>query len=61
MFGLNPSSDILAHLGGFVSGLFFGGILSLAPEAQLQKRRTNLACFGVLLGIMTLTWALALR
>jgi len=60
LFGFSPGSDILAHFGGFVAGLVLGAILSLINE-QNQKSRTNHLAFALVLGTITVTWALALR
>ena len=61
MFGVNPTSDVLAHLGGFLAGLVFGGILSLLPERTLHGTGVNAVLLFVLIGIIALTWTLALR
>ena len=61
LFGLDPGSDILAHFGGFVAGLLFGAVLSLAPEAKLQRNETNTVAFVCLTLIIAVTWVLALR
>jgi membrane associated rhomboid family serine protease len=61
LFGFSPGSDIFAHLGGFLAGLVFGAALSLATEAKLQVKRLNIAALVVTLGIIAVTWGLALR
>ena len=61
LFGFSPGSDIFAHLGGFVGGLVFGAVLSLAPETALRKSRLNVAAFVVVAVTMAVTWVLALR
>lgn len=61
LFGLDPSSDVLAHFGGFLAGLAFGAVLSLVPEARLQSRELNAALLVVLAATIALTWGLALR
>jgi membrane associated rhomboid family serine protease len=60
LFGLKPGSDILAHLGGFLGGVFFGGLLAFLPEEKLQRRTLNVAAVVALAGIIALTWSLAL-
>jgi membrane associated rhomboid family serine protease len=60
MFGLNPSSDILAHFGGFISGIFFGLLLSAFPEKKLHIPWINSFCFALLLLLLSITWSLAL-
>jgi membrane associated rhomboid family serine protease len=61
LFGFSPGSDIFAHLGGFMAGLVFGAILSLASEKKLHNPRLNLPAFLAVLTIMAVTWVLALR
>ena len=61
LFGVDPSSDILAHLGGFLAGLAFGALLSCVPENSLQNDKLNLVLLLLLAAIITLTWYLALR
>ena len=60
LLGFNPASDVLAHVGGFVWGCFFGGVLAfLCPKMIHQPRTTRMA--GIVLGLMIiLTWWLAL-
>lgn len=61
LFGLNPGSDIMAHLGGFVAGLLFGGLLAIIPERHLQKRLPNFICIAAVVIIIAVTWSCALR
>jgi rhomboid protease GluP len=60
-FGLNPASDIVAHAGGFFSGLIFGLILSWFPEKTLHSPRPNQCALALLIALITSTAALALR
>jgi membrane associated rhomboid family serine protease len=61
LFGFNPSSDIIAHLGGFAAGLIFGAILSFFSEPLLQRPRLNLAAGVITAVTIAVTWGLALR
>lgn len=61
LFGVNPRSDILAHFGGFVSGLALGGGLALVPQARLEKRSLNIWACLLLAGLIVFTWSCALR
>lgn len=61
LFGVDPSSDVLAHLGGFMAGLIFGGALSWFSEEQLRKPVLNWVLMAILAGTIALTWGLALR
>ncbi|MGV3774481.1 MAG: rhomboid family intramembrane serine protease [Verrucomicrobiales bacterium] len=60
LFGLNPSSDIMAHTGGFLGGLFFGTILAFIPEEKLQFKKLNLLALSLLGFLVIGTWALAM-
>ena len=61
LFGLDPGSDVLAHLGGFVAGLVFGAGLSIVPEKTLQQKSVNVVGFVVVAILIAVTWGLALR
>src|SRR5205807_9955793 len=61
LLGLNPASDVLAHLGGFVCGLILGGAMTMVPQKILLGLRANTVCGPVLAGLIALTWALGLR
>ena len=61
LFGLDPGSDVLAHLGGFVAGLFFGALLAFVPEHRLQKNSINVMALAAVGVIIAVTWGLALR
>jgi rhomboid protease GluP len=58
LIGVDPSSDVIGHAGGFVSGLLFGAILSHCTEEFLIKwnRSALLSATGVFLVV----WARAL-
>ncbi len=58
--GLSPGSDLWAHLGGFVSGLLLGALLSLVPRLA-QKTKTNLLGGLLFALLVTIPWWLALR
>ncbi len=59
LLGLAPGTDVLAHLGGFVSGLVLGSILALDPELA-QRSKTNLVCGLVFALLVILPWWRAL-
>jgi hypothetical protein len=50
----------MAHLGGFVSGLVLGALLSLVP-ATAQKPKANLLSGLVFALLVIVPWWLALR
>lgn len=61
LLGFDPASDIIAHVGGFVAGLGFGALISLALKVPSEKPLLNtvsgLACGA----LAAMTWYLALR
>src|ERR1035441_7754541 len=60
LLALTPGTDVMAHLGGFVSGLILGALMNLVP-AIAQKPKTNVLT-GLLLAILAPgPWWLALR
>jgi membrane associated rhomboid family serine protease len=59
--GLNPSSDVIAHIGGFASGLLFGSILALMPAKFAQNKTLDRIAFFFFVTISALVWILALR
>ena len=61
LLGLNPASDITAHLGGFIGGLTLGAVMALVPQKRLLATATNIICGGALAGLIALTWTLALE
>ena len=61
LVGLDPNSDILAHLGGFLSGALFGALLSLLPRKLLDSNLFQGSTMVVFLGFLTMVWMMALR
>jgi membrane associated rhomboid family serine protease len=60
LLGLSPGTDVLAHLGGFLSGLLIGaGLTRFPPPAR--RTAANLACGLVLVLLVLVPWLLALR
>jgi rhomboid protease GluP len=60
LIGVNPSSDVVAHLGGFVGGLALGLLLGLLPERALHHPATSLLTGAITAATLVWTWALAL-
>lgn len=59
LLGLSPESDVLAHLGGFVSGIALGSSLAIAPSLR-QNTRINILS-GIGFGLLVVVpWWLAL-
>jgi membrane associated rhomboid family serine protease len=60
LFALTPGTDVMAHLGGFASGLVLGALLNLVP-AIAQRPKANLLCGLVFALLVIVPWWLALR
>jgi len=61
LLGLDPSTDVVAHAGGFVAGGLLGGLLALVPPARLQHAATEIVSLLLLVTLVGWTWWLALR
>ena len=60
LFGLSPGTDVVAHFGGFLSGLGLGGMaIGLSPRHHRPK--IDLAAAILLVGLVALTSWLAFR
>jgi membrane associated rhomboid family serine protease len=60
LFGLSPGTDVVAHLGGFVSGLLLGTVLTLWPRLA-RSTVSNLLSGGLFSVLVIVPWWLALR
>ncbi len=60
LLGFSPKSDVIAHVGGFVSGLLLG-IVGLKFREVLARSFFNAASFFACVTLVVLTWVLALR
>jgi membrane associated rhomboid family serine protease len=58
LLGLGPGTDVVAHLGGFLSGLLFGAGLAVVPGLA-QKAASNLLCGLIFGALVVLPWWLA--
>lgn len=61
LFGFNPNSDVIAHLGGFLAGLLFGAILSFTPPRIIQNRALDTSALIFFVTISVFVWILAMR
>jgi rhomboid protease GluP len=59
LMGLDPGSDVLAHFGGFLTGLLLGSILTLWPRLA-QNTVANLLAGILFCLLVTFTWWLAI-
>ena len=59
LLGLNPGSDVIAHLGGFAAGLVLGTLLSLMPDLIHNPVMNLIAGFGFAL-LVIWSWVTAL-
>ncbi|MDD5141589.1 MAG: rhomboid family intramembrane serine protease [Verrucomicrobiales bacterium] len=57
--GTSPGTDVVAHLGGFITGLLLGSLLALAPRLVHQPW-VNLAAAILFVALVILPWWLAL-
>jgi rhomboid protease GluP len=55
MLGMDPTSDVIAHLGGFIAGAFFGVLLNFAPQHLWRRRSFVRAIWIILAGLLLWT------
>jgi membrane associated rhomboid family serine protease len=60
LLGLSPESDVLAHFGGFASGLVLGGVLAMRPRLA-QNTAANVSAGIVFCVLVIIPWWLALN
>ncbi len=60
LFGLAPDTDVMAHFGGFLSGLVLGTLLASAPKLTRSGAANFLAGLAFT-ALVTWPWALAIR
>jgi membrane associated rhomboid family serine protease len=58
LVGFSPGTDVVAHVGGFLAGAIFGGVLSLARPVRLQTGPINIAAGILVIALALGTWAL---
>lgn len=60
LFGLNPETDVTAHAGGFLSGMFLSGIMAYVVRNR-QDTSVNLFAGIGFCALVILTWGLAIH
>jgi hypothetical protein len=60
LLGLDPGTDVVAHLGGFLCGLLLGAGLALVPNLA-RRAGSNLLCGLIFGALIILPWWLAFR
>jgi membrane associated rhomboid family serine protease len=60
LLGVNPGSDVVAHLGGFVAGSLLGLGFASLPQRPLQHATTSLIAGVLTASCLIWTWSLAL-
>ena len=60
LLGLSPGTDVLAHLGGFITGLLLGSMLTLAPRLT-HRAWVNLLAGFLFAALVILPWLCALK
>jgi membrane associated rhomboid family serine protease len=60
LLGLSPGSDLLAHAGGFLSGLLLGAILTRLPDLR-RRTGAHIVCGFVFTFLSVWPWWLALH
>jgi hypothetical protein len=60
LLALTPGTDIVAHSGGFISGLLLGTALISSP-AITRTNWSNLICGLVFVALVIVPWWLAFR
>ncbi len=61
LFGFSPGTDVIAHVGGFFTGLLLGCGLAFVPAKWRRSPALNLAGGLLLAGLIILCWAMAMR
>jgi len=56
LIGFSPGTDLVAHIGGFVVGAIFGGLLSVVRPVRLQSGPINIAASAVVIALAVWTW-----
>ncbi len=61
LLGLNPHTDVVAHVGGFLTGALLGFLIALLPQPWTRLRWVQSTAAWTCLAIVALAWWRALR
>lgn len=61
LVGFDPHTDVLGHVGGFISGVALGGLVGLWGTEKAHSSALNRGAELVCGGLVVLTWWLAMR
>jgi rhomboid protease GluP len=59
LLGFSPGTDVIAHFGGFVSGVLIGALLNFIPRLE-RSTGANVLAGGIFATLMIVPWRLAL-
>jgi membrane associated rhomboid family serine protease len=59
LLGLDPNSDVLAHLGGFVGGVVVGALFNFVPHQMLSSVGFNFVCSILFAAVQIASWGQA--
>jgi membrane associated rhomboid family serine protease len=60
LIGVNPDSDLAAHLGGFIAGVLFGALFAFLPSRFLLHPAASLCSGAIAAATLVFAWGLAL-
>lgn len=60
LLGTNPTSDVIAHLGGFVGGLLIGGAISRLADRHLRRQDVQVASLALFILLVVIPAGLGL-
>jgi rhomboid protease GluP len=61
LFGFDPASDMIAHIGGFVAGAILGALITLGIKAPSERAWLNTLCGLGCGALASAAWYFALR
>jgi rhomboid protease GluP len=61
LLGLDPATDVIAHLGGFAAGMMLGFALSFLPHEKMVHPASQTLCWVLLTMLFSSTFLLAIQ